>query len=491
MKRHSFILIVLIFGILGCQTNKKEVTITGTIIGKIHGDIEYTSSENGACFWQFAKPLPIDSSGHFCLTMEIDDPVFFQLVIGSYQKSAMIIEPGLNYKIQFDLDAKDDQLSVDCINNKAQTLYRNLPLELPQNAPSNFTVYNRPIPSNIFDSINTIKEKEILRFKELLDNNEISKPFYELVKADRTCYYTAIQSSFASALYFEAKKAENETLINEIVGKWDRIFQNSPLNDSYMVNSFWFYTLATDLINLKMYRVKPAFIDSLAQIYPPQNELSFKVAIAKRLFEGKSEEYFIAQLLQSVTSTISKNEELIQLIQEFKISYPQSVYLPYLDVLQKSMAEYLKIADAPFNDKMKFLDNENINTLSECVSVFKGRKIYVDVWASWCLPCRAEFKHLENLKKLLASNDVVLLFISIDSGRFEKMWPELIKYYNLEGFHIKANPQLDGDLRRIYNNGGSMSIPWNILIDEDGQIIKLHASKPSQLGQLEKEIKKE
>lgn len=489
MKQQLLITIALIFGLLGCQTEKRRAIITGTIIGNIKGDIEYTSSENGACYWQFAKPLQIDSTGHFILTLEMDNPTFFQIVVGTYEQSTIIVEPGLNYKIELDLDAKNDKLKVDCLNNKAQTLYRRLPSDQPQNAPRNFTIYNKPIPSNIFDSIAVIKEKEIQSFKELLDNNKISESFYELVKIDRTCYYAAVQSSFVSAFYSKAQQESNETLKAEMVEKWRTIFQNTNQNELYMVNSFWFYTLATDLMNFKKYWEKPSKIDSLIQIYNSPNSLAFDVALSNMLFDGKTKEYFLARILQETNITISKNEEVVSLIQEFKNNYPQSEFIPYLNDVQKSMSEYLKIANAPFNDKIKFLDNENINSLSECVSMFKGKKVYIDVWAPWCLPCRAEFKHLNRLRKLLDSNDVELLFISIYPKFPEKYWTDLIKFNNLEGFHIDANRQLDGDLRRIYNNGGEMSVPWNILLDENGQIKQLHASRPSQLEQLEKEIK--
>lgn len=488
MKLHRIIFIVLLFGFLGCQTNKNETIINGTIIGEIQGDIEYTSSESGACYWQFAKPLKVDTTGHFSLTMEIDNPTFFQIVVGNYPQSTIIVEPGLEYEIELNINAENNQLTVDCVNNKAQALYRNLPLDQPQNAPGNFIIYNKPIPSNIFDSINAFKETEIQSFKELLNNNEISEPFYELIKADRSCYYTAIQCSFASAIYSNVQQTDNDSLKAEIIKDWGNIFQNCSLNAPYAVNSFWFYTVSTDLMNFKKYWEHSAIVDSLTQIYNSPSSLSFDVALAKVLFNDNTQEYFIARYLQSASSIITKNEELIRLIQEFKNNYPQSEFLPYLNNLQKSMAEYLAIADSPFNKEIKFIDNENINSLDECVSIFKGKKIYIDVWASWCLPCRAEFKHLDNLKTLLDSNDIVLLFISIDSGRFEEMWPDLIKFYNLKGFHINANNQLDGDLRRIYNNGGSMTIPWNILVDENGQIMQLHASRPSQLGQLEKEI---
>ena len=64
----------------------------------------------------------------------------------------------------------------------------------------------------------------------------------------------------------------------------------------------------------------------------------------------------------------------------------------------------------------------------------------------------------------------------------------MIKFYNLEGYHIRANKQLEAELRKIFDNNGSISIPWYILIDNDGNILRRHAKQPSQINELEKEI---
>lgn len=81
-----------------------------------------------------------------------------------------------------------------------------------------------------------------------------------------------------------------------------------------------------------------------------------------------------------------------------------------------------------------------------------------------------------------------MLYISIDRDQDSIQWKNMIKFYNLEGFHVRANKKLDTELRKIFDRGGSISIPWYILMDSDGKILKKHASRPSQLEQLVNEI---
>lgn len=81
-----------------------------------------------------------------------------------------------------------------------------------------------------------------------------------------------------------------------------------------------------------------------------------------------------------------------------------------------------------------------------------------------------------------------MLYISIDRDRDSIQWKNMIKFYNLEGYHVKANEELQDELIKIFDNNGSINIPWYMLIDNNGNILKKHAGRPSQIKQLEKEI---
>ena len=67
----------------------------------------------------------------------------------------------------------------------------------------------------------------------------------------------------------------------------------------------------------------------------------------------------------------------------------------------------------------------------------------------------------------------------------------MIKFYNLEGYHILANEELLADIFEKFDNNGSFAYPRYLLIDENGKVVNSHASYPSKVGQLEKEINKD
>jgi thiol-disulfide isomerase/thioredoxin len=51
-----------------------------------------------------------------------------------------------------------------------------------------------------------------------------------------------------------------------------------------------------------------------------------------------------------------------------------------------------------------------------CFDDFKGQYIYVDIWASWCLPCRQEAPFFEALKERYKAKNLVFLSLSIDES---------------------------------------------------------------------------
>ena len=147
------------------------------------------------------------------------------------------------------------------------------------------------------------------------------------------------------------------------------------------------------------------------------------------------------------------------------------------------IVDFYNKVDRDFSENITFVENfENINTLEELFKPMKGKKIYVDVWATWCVPCKEEFKHSERLKQILKEKDIQMLYISIDREIEDAQWKNLIKYYNLEGKHIRVNENLKNKLHYQYDEkSGMIVIPWYILIDEEGNILQKQAKRPSQI----------
>ena len=164
--------------------------------------------------------------------------------------------------------------------------------------------------------------------------------------------------------------------------------------------------------------------------------------------------------------------------EEFKQTYPNS---PYLSAM-KGYYEEICAFHAPKNlsDEIQFMtDMEGISTMDDLLSRFTGKKLYVDVWATWCGPCKEEFANEKSLHELLESKGYEMLYLSVDKEEAEVQWRDMVAYYQLRGHHIRAGKSLINDLQRLYGANGAMAIPWNMIVDTHGKIVQLHAPRPS------------
>lgn len=118
------------------------------------------------------------------------------------------------------------------------------------------------------------------------------------------------------------------------------------------------------------------------------------------------------------------------------------------------------------------LDNSK-TTLGEVLYDQKGKKVLIDVWASWCKDCIVGFPKVKKLQKEFP--EVVFLFLSADISN--SSWKRAVKKYNLVGKHYNLPKGMnDGDFVDFINLGW---IPRYMVIDEKGAITLFKATNAS------------
>jgi len=95
----------------------------------------------------------------------------------------------------------------------------------------------------------------------------------------------------------------------------------------------------------------------------------------------------------------------------------------------------------------------------------KGKVIYIDFWATWCAPCKAEMPNSKELIKKYAGKDIAFVFICLDSN--EKNWKLDLSQLQLAGSHYFCNQEQSRGIRKGL---GIEGIPFYVLIDKHGQI---------------------
>ena len=108
------------------------------------------------------------------------------------------------------------------------------------------------------------------------------------------------------------------------------------------------------------------------------------------------------------------------------------------------------------------------------LSDYEGRVVLLNVWATWCAPCKHEMPSMQRLYDALEGTDFEILAVSVDArvgeaDAFGRPGGDLRAFADEMGltFSILHNP--DGSIQRTYQTTG---VPETFLIGKDGLIYK-------------------
>ncbi len=128
------------------------------------------------------------------------------------------------------------------------------------------------------------------------------------------------------------------------------------------------------------------------------------------------------------------------------------------------------------NKSPEFVNYENYKGGTTSLSDLKGKYVYIDVWATWCGPCKAEIPHLIKLEKQYHGKNITFVSISVDRKKDKDKWRAMIAEKNMVGVQLFADKDWKSD---FVVNYGIKGIPAFILIDPDGNIVSSSAPRPS------------
>lgn len=174
------------------------------------------------------------------------------------------------------------------------------------------------------------------------------------------------------------------------------------------------------------------------------------------------------------------------LYEEFKTLYPKSVLTPKLETaIQKNKA----FNEAELPKDIHILNTDSVRTFKEITDLYPGKVIFIDVWATWCGPCRASFAHIKPLQKYATENDIVLLYVSIDTPQKAELWKKMAGHYNLKGEHVIINEAFKMEIYEKFGRNGMLSIPHYAIVNKEGELQFPSAASPEDMDKLTEQLK--
>ncbi len=114
---------------------------------------------------------------------------------------------------------------------------------------------------------------------------------------------------------------------------------------------------------------------------------------------------------------------------------------------------------------------------------YPGKVLYIDIYATWCGPCRTEMKEAPALHKVMHGRDVV--FVNLCLGSDKDAWLKTVAQMDLQG----ENYWFDADATQLFLGAYNLSgYPTYILVGKDGRIATMKAERPSTLTQVSRQI---
>jgi len=121
-------------------------------------------------------------------------------------------------------------------------------------------------------------------------------------------------------------------------------------------------------------------------------------------------------------------------------------------------------------------DFENHQGGKTSLASLKGKYVYIDVWATWCGPCRAEIPYLKTLEEKYHGKNIEFVSISADAEKDHDKWKKFVTDKEMKGTQLYADKSFNSDFLKAYSIN---SIPRFILIDPTGKIVNADAERPS------------
>lgn len=179
-------------------------------------------------------------------------------------------------------------------------------------------------------------------------------------------------------------------------------------------------------------------------------------------FLAASNMYFTGFLEEEINqSVITSYSKLIET--HFNDPYIRQLLLSKCDETREKITRINK-QKIPKNAKLnQFKSLSGKELINKILSDNKGKTIYIDIWATWCSPCKRQLPHSIKMQEMF--NDVEFYYLCSQSN--EDTWHNVIKQYQISGTHILLTEEQFDYMKGEFEIEG---VPHYILIDKNGKI---------------------
>lgn len=140
----------------------------------------------------------------------------------------------------------------------------------------------------------------------------------------------------------------------------------------------------------------------------------------------------------------------------------------------RNISTKLSVEERRPRAKGKDFTHPDIDGKMISLSHFKGKLVLLDVWATWCGPCKTEIPFLRKMEEDYKGRDIVFISVAVDDEKDVQKWKDFVVNEALTGVQLFGSKKTD-----IKDNYNLTTIPRFILFDREGNVVALDAPRPS------------
>jgi thiol-disulfide isomerase/thioredoxin len=415
--------------------------------------------------------LNLHTINNASIQFELSKPLMSTLIINGHGHK-LYLKPGYDLKIYRDTTASfesilfegEGALMNNYINHVSNILMSEELLQYDMN-------FDSKTFARKYDSLKVLVQNFS---KSYLNRFSLPDDDLELLKRIDTVQFLSIKAGYAVRAHetyvmdqiFKLEKGETVSTIT-MPEEPQNIFPVIPFDAAYLKEGLFDYKL------MLSYYLREKHISTYKFAPPGERDLQWPrrshELIKVETFPAEIKEYLIASDLRDWMTFQGRTIVIDSIMDEFKRDFKGSIYITSL---QKSLGEDL---DSLTGNIAPDFRGTNIKGKPISLKDFRGKVVYVDLWATWCAPCLEQIPYAKKLHSAFEKDEVTFLNVSVDKN--PDAWRKMLAEENdWLGTHIILDKQEVDSLTKNYQVDG---YPKYILIDKTGKVVSADASRPS------------
>lgn len=416
----------------------------------------------------------LDSAGNFSMSFPLEQATEARFVHGD-EAAWMYLMPDSEMQITLDAEQFDESLSYSGEHSSASNYLADrfmLTEQMEQSLQSQWFLLEPEAFVAYSDSSLAVKQQHLEKFFE---DKTAPESFKEMASASLVAAWISNRSVYPMYHRHYAQKEEMPEMPEGYDSHWDKLPMDSP---ALLTSNAYRAALENQLENLRDEQINGE-INSMEDYLEGYKKAFFALKEDKSMAPEIADFLRATALLTVVDATGTTGND--SLMADYRKS---AVSEKSLAKVEKTWEGWLKLAPGQPAPDFTFPNRQG-----EMVSLsdFKGKVVYIDVWATWCGPCLGELPSSKKLKTQYEGNeDVVFMYVSIDENK--EAWENMLaEDPEFKGVHIISPDGWESDINKKYMIKG---IPRYMLIDREGNIADVDAPRPSSGEELTTQIDK-